>query len=84
MVKLQKSCKPLHPHFRGGSLWSTSGTLCPGVRYNCPGWGDMLEVFTPKVVNFLPFNKVKENGLPSVESNCTEMLVHPLKHDGSG
>jgi hypothetical protein len=43
----------------------------------------MLEVFTPNVLNFLPFSRVKENAFPVVEINWTEIFEQPRAHDGS-
>jgi hypothetical protein len=48
---------------------------------NCPGAGDMEELLTPNVLNFLPLSKVK-NAFPVVEISCTVMLLQPLKHEG--
>ena len=50
----------------------------------CPGNGRSAAVLTANVVNSSPSTRVKLNGSPLAETNCTAMETQPLAHDASG
>lgn len=71
-------------HFPDAFRLRTTGIDCCAWMNFSPGGGRSAELMTSKVVNSSPSSKLKANGSPVDETNCTAMETQPPAQDASG